>query len=470
MKAIVIGAGKTGLNAALVLLDKGYEVLVCETNPTAAKTAQEAGLEVLQFSSAEELGLEVSRQEADFVLASPGISPFSPALSPVTKVHEVISEPELAWRLQAENGGAQPWLCVTGTNGKTTTVGMTEAILRAAGKKTKAVGNNGVSLINEVAAGDYDVLVVELSSFQLHFTSSLRPLASVCLNLETDHLDWHGSEAEYRRCKARVYENTQVACIYPKSDPKVVEMVEQADVQEGARAIGVTLGHPGPSDFGLVENLLVDRAFVTNRYKQAAQIAELEDLEHISASSPSPALVMDALTAAALSRAAGVGVEAVSQGLREFIPAGHRRALVGKVADVTWIDDSKATNAHAAKASLQGIEPGRTVWIVGGFSKGQNLSALISEVASRLRGAIVIGEDRREILESFAKYAPQLPVVEVDGHEDFMMSVVHEAVALSRPGDTVLLAPACASWDQFTSYAQRGDAFCNAVERLAEQQ
>ena len=199
---------------------------------------------------------------------------------------------------------------------------------------------------------------------------------------------------------------------------------------------------------------------------QAQFLAEVDDLRVAYHDGVTDAARMDATAAAGLARAFGVPPEAVAKGLRSFTPAHHRRAVISHAADVTWIDDSKATNAHAAVASLSGITPGTAVWIAGGDTKGQEFGDLVARVAPLLRGVVVIGKDRSAIVNALRQRAPQVPFVEVDGHEDWMFSVVNEAVALSRPGDTVVLAPACASWDQFRSYAQRGDVFRDAVKRL----
>jgi len=357
---------------------------------------------------------------------------------------------------------------VTGTNGKTTTVGMLGQILRSADVKVEEVGNIGTPITRAIDS-DAEVFAVELSSFQLHTAHTVSPLASICLNVDADHLDWHGSVEAYAADKARVYENTIKACIYPASDRRVEAMVENADVVEGARAIGLTLGAPSVSQFGIVEGLLVDRAFVEDRTRQAAALAHVSDLSGAYGAHPSAAVLCDALAAAALARAYGVEAEAVEEGLRSFRPAGHRRAIIAHAADLTWVDDSKATNAHAARASLAGLPPRSAIWIVGGDAKGQDFRELITQVEPILRGVVVIGEDRSALVAALAEGAPQVPFVEVDGHEDWMFSVVNEAVALSMPGDTVVLAPACASWDQFDNYGQRGDAFADAVSRLAAQ-
>ena len=287
--------------------------------------------------------------------------------------------------------------------------------------------------------------------------------------MDSDHLDWHGSAQAYAADKARVYENTVRACVYPASDRRVEAMVENADVVEGARAIGVTLGVPSVSQLGIVEGMLVDRAFIDDRARRGLTLARVSDLGGAYGAHPSAAALLDALAAAALARAYGVEPEAIEEGLRAFRPAGHRRAILGEVADLTWVDDSKATNAHAARASLAGLPPRSAIWIVGGDAKGQDFTELIGQVEPLLRGVIVIGAERGPLIASLRAAAPAVPFVEVDGHEDWMFSVVNEAVALSRPGDTVVFAPACASWDQFDNYGQRGDAFADAVARLRAQ-
>ena len=464
MKIFAIGAGVTGQAVAEVMPGRGHDVTVFDSNPAAGAKLPE-GVAFVTHEDAAELGRMVVEGAPNLVVASPGIAPSSPLLAPALESLEVVSEPELAWRVQAEDGGTQPWLCITGTNGKTTTTQMSAAILAAAGVRAPAVGNIGNSILKAVAAGEYDALAVELSSFQLFAVDSIAPAASVCLNLDGDHLDWHGSLEAYRDAKAQVYERTRRTCVYPLDDQVVTKMVEDAEVEEGVRAIGFTLGHPGPSDIGVVEDMVVDRAFAANRHKQADFVCYVSE---IAGGGASPAIVKDALAATALTRAIGIPLEAVAKGLQDFRPAAHRREVFSDAAQVTWIDDSKATNAHAAAASLAGIKPGTAVWIVGGFAKGQNFVSLVEQVKQRLRGAIIIGEHREALKEAFAKVAPEVPTVEIDGHEDFMMSVAHEAVALSRPGDTVVLAPACASWDQFHTYAERGDAFRSAVERLPQ--
>lgn len=463
----VIGWGKSGQACARALHARSLRVCAWDQKDSAVAIE---GVELRVEPDAHALAAAVIAAAPGLIVVSPGVPQHAPMFeAAATSGVPLIGEVELAWRLQEMGPHAgRPWLCVTGTNGKTTTVGMLGSILRAGGEHALEVGNIGTPIV-EAIDSDATVFAVELSSFQLYTTQTLSPEASICLNVDADHLDWHGSALEYAAAKARVYENTQIACVYPSQDRAVERMVEQADVIEGARAIGVTLGTPSVSQVGLVEGALVDRAFVPNRQKEAAFLAELEDLIPAFGTHLTPAVVSDALAAAALARAHGVAPEAVAQGLRDFRPAGHRRALVAHVADMAWINDSKATNAHAAVASLLGVPKGTAIWIAGGDTKGQEFDDCVAAVAERLRGVVLIGEDRSFLRAALAAKAPQIPVVEVDGHEDWMFSVVNEAVALSRPGDTVVLAPAAASWDQFSSYTERGDAFVDAVMRLAEQ-
>lgn len=469
--AAVVGWGKSGQGAAGALLARDWQVRAFDARGGQSLFFDDvADVDVHAEQDPTALVSAIIEASPDLVVVSPGVPAHHPVFAACEQAGiDLWGEVELAWRLQEDGPHAgRPWLTVTGTNGKTTTVGMLGQILRSAGVKVEEVGNIGTPITRAIDS-DAEVFAVELSSFQLHTAHTVSPLASICLNVDADHLDWHGSVEAYAADKARVYENTIKACIYPASDRRVEAMVENADVVEGARAIGLTLGAPSVSQFGIVEGLLVDRAFVEDRTRQAAALAHVSDLSGAYGEHPSAAVLCDALAAAALARAYGVAAEAVEEGLRSFRPAGHRRAIIAHAADLTWVDDSKATNAHAARASLAGLPPRSAIWIVGGDAKGQDFTELITQVEPILRGVVVIGEDRSALVAALAEGAPQVPFVEVDGHEDWMFSVVNEAVALSMPGDTVVLAPACASWDQFDNYGQRGDAFADAVSRLAAQ-
>ena len=349
---------------------------------------------------------------------------------------------------------------MTGTNGKTTTVQMLEAMLRSAGLRTVAAGNVGLPLVEAVMDPDpYDVLAVELSSFQLHYASSVAAESAAVLNVAEDHLDWYPDLASYAADKGRIYQRVQRACVYNVADPVTEDLVREADVHEGARAIGFTLGTPGVGMVGVVDDVLCDRAFVEARQTSAAELCTVDDL-----ATPAPHYVANALAAAALARSHSVPTEAVREALRGFRPDGHRIAHVGTHDGVTWIDDSKATNPHAALASLQAYDP--VVWVAGGLAKGARFDDLVTRVRERLRGAVLIGRDAEVVREALSRHAPDVPVILVGAGETPVMDrVVAQAAALARPGDTVLLAPGCASMDMFTNYGERGDAFADAVRR-----
>ena len=461
----VAGLGASGISAARALAGLGASVVVVDGGDSEALREKAAALE----SSLE--GVRVRLGDGDtlpegteLVVTSPGWKPTSPLFAAAAEAGvDVVGDVEIAWRLRGWDGREPvPWLGVTGTNGKTTTTQMLASILRAAGLRTVAVGNIGTPVI-DIVLGDepYDVLAVELSSYQLHWAPSLRAHSAAVLNLAPDHLDWHGSMEAYAADKGRVYEGNRVACVYNVADKATEDLVREADVEEGCRAVGFTLGTPGPSQLGVVEGILVDRAFVENRQKNAQELAEVVDVNP-----PAPHNIANALAAAALARAFGVPPKAVRDGLRAFKPDAHRIEHVADVAGVVYVDDAKATNTHAAEASLGTYES--IVWIAGGLAKGAIFDELVAKSAKRLRGVVLIGADRGLIREALARHAPEVPVVDLDRTDTgAMLAAVREARALARAGDTVLLAPACASMDMFANYNKRGDAFAQAFRELA---
>ncbi|RFC75625.1 UDP-N-acetylmuramoyl-L-alanine--D-glutamate ligase [Streptomyces sp. AcE210] len=462
-RVTVAGLGVSGISAARALAGLGASVTVVDGGDSETHRARAA--ELAQLGVAARLGdAETLPEGTELVVTSPGWKPSSPLFAAAAEAGvDVVGDVEIAWRLRGP--GAAPWLAITGTNGKTTTTQMLASILEAAGLRTAAVGNIGTPIIDVVLEGDdaYDVFAVELSSYQLHWAPSLRAHSAAVLNLAPDHLDWHGSMEAYAADKGRIYEGNQVACVYnadATDKPSTEDLVREADVEEGCRAIGFTLGTPGPSQLGVVDGILVDRAFVDNRHKNAQELAEVADVNP-----PAPHNIANALAAAALARAFGVEPAAVRDGLRAFTPDAHRIAHVADVDAVAYVDDSKATNTHAAEASLAAYES--IVWIAGGLAKGAAFDELVTKSAKRLRGVVLFGQDRALIREALARHAPDVPVVDLDRTDTGAMSqAVQEAARLARPGDTVLMAPACASMDMFTNYNKRGDAFAEAVREL----
>jgi UDP-N-acetylmuramoylalanine--D-glutamate ligase len=463
-KVIVAGHGLTGQAVAKVLHEYAKSVITVADDEGA-----DLPMPTDNFAASELLS------GVDLVVTSPGIPPSNPLLAAALSQNiPVWSEVELAWQLRDKVGHTPAkWLAVTGTNGKTTTVGMLESIIKAAGQSVKAVGNVGPSLLEAALDPELEVLVVELSSFQLHFTTSMAAEASAILNIAPDHLDWHGGFENYAADKGKIYTGVEIAGIYNVDDPLTEKLIAEADVTEGARAVGFTLAVPQRGMVGVVDDVLVDRAFhlditTPGREKSADELATFADLRHLSSGdNPPPHIIANALAAAALARAHGVPLPAIAAGLRAFDPGAHRIAKVATIADVTYVDDSKATNAHAAAASLQSFNPGTVVWIVGGLAKGATFDELVADNAAALRAAVVIGVDQTPFIEALSKHASHIPTTRIDsGETTIMRSAVAAASAYAQSGDTVLLAPAGASQDQFRSYAHRGEAFIEAVNEL----
>jgi len=475
LRVAVLGLSVTGFSAADTLAELGATVLVV------TESASEEYARLLPVIGAElHVGplQAVPPQLADFapdvVVASPGFPPHHPVIAWTQQQGIALwGDVELAWRVRDKvlraDGTPADWVLVTGTNGKTTTTQLTASMLVAAGLRAAPCGNIGVPVLDAVRdPGGFDVLVVELSSHQLWYLGlqqegpdPVSPLASVCLNLADDHLEWHGSFEAYRDAKAHVYAHTRVACVYNKSDAATMHMVEDADVVEGARAIGFDLGVPGPSDLGVVDGILVDRAYLADRRTSARELTTLAELRERGLGAPH--IVANILAAAGLALALDIEPAAVREALRGFRLDPHRIEVVAVADGITWVDDSKATNPHAAASSLAAY-PG-AVWVVGGLLKGVDITDLVADRGAGVRAAIVIGVDREPIVTAFARHAPTVPVIEIvaGDTEDVMAQVVERAAEVARDGDVVLLAPAAASFDQFSSYADRGKRFADAV-------
>ncbi|MGV2901183.1 UDP-N-acetylmuramoyl-L-alanine--D-glutamate ligase [Microbacterium sp. AGC62] len=474
LRVAVLGLSMTGFSVADTLAELGAEVLVL------SESAEEEYARLLPvIGAALELGplAEVPAALVDFapevVIASPGFSPSHSVIRWAQASGIAIwGDVELAWRVRDKvvraDGTPADWVLITGTNGKTTTTQLTASLLVEGGLRAAPCGNIGVPVLDAVRdPAGFDVLVVELSSHQLWYLGQSRPegelfpYAAVCLNLADDHLVWHGSAQAYRDAKAVVYRNTRVACVYNKADEATRLMVEEAEVVEGARAIGFDLGIPGPSDLGIVEGLIVDRAFLDDRARSALELTTIAALDEAGLAAPH--IVQNILAASALARSLGVQPEAIHTALQNFRLDAHRIQVIARHAGVTWVDDSKATNPHAAASSLRAY-PG-AVWIVGGDLKGVDIADLVADVGATARAAVVIGVERASVVAAFRRHAPSVPVFEVDAGEtgQVMNRVVEIASGIVEGEGTVLLAPAAASFDQFSSYADRGHRFAEAV-------
>ncbi|MFJ6652684.1 UDP-N-acetylmuramoyl-L-alanine--D-glutamate ligase [Microbacterium sp. NPDC091313] len=483
LKVAVLGLSVTGFSVADTLAELGADVLVVSER---ADEQYERLLPVigvkLWTGSLTTVPAELAEFAPDVVVASPGFSPQHPLVRWTLEQQIALwGDIELAWRVRDKvtraDGSPAEWILVTGTNGKTTTTRLAATMLAAGGLRAAPVGNIGVPVLDAVRdPGGFDAFVVEISSHQLWYlglqTGSADPVsphAAVCLNLADDHLEWHGSFEAYRDAKAVVYAHTRVACVYNKADAATREMVEDAEVVEGARAVGFDLGVPGPSDLGVVDGILVDRAFLEERRTSALELSTVAELREQGLAAPH--IVANILAAAALARSLEVEPAAIRAALSTFALDPHRIQVVAVHEGVTWVDDSKATNPHAAASSLAAY-PG-AVWVVGGLLKGVDIGPLVAARGAGVRAAIVLGAEREEVVAAFARHAPAVPVFEVDAAEtgNVMARVVDLALEVVRDGDVVLLAPAAASFDQFESYADRGRRFAEAVhERIAQDQ
>ncbi|NBQ35494.1 MAG: UDP-N-acetylmuramoyl-L-alanine--D-glutamate ligase [Actinobacteria bacterium] len=366
---------------------------------------------------------------------------------------KLLSEIDFAWLVKQILAPNQQWVALTGTNGKTTTINMVESIFKAAKINGIACGNVGETVIAAVCANDpFDYLAIELSSFQLQWSDLPEYTAAAVLNIAEDHIDWHGSFEAYAQAKLKLLKQSKKT-ILNKSDPELVRRISSESI------VWFSLDTPNAGELGVVENLLIDRAFSPS-ISEAIEISELVDITPTV-----PHNILNALAASALALSIGIEYEDIKLGLKNFSPDHHRMELVASKNEINWIDDSKATNPHAATASL--LSNFKVIWIAGGLAKGASMNELVKKCAARLKAVILIGKDRELIAQAVALHAPSIEIVRVDQTSDakrLMNDVVSTAIGIAQPGDTVLLAPACASMDQFDSYVQRGQFFAQAVK------
>lgn len=444
-RILILGAGVTGNAVARSLIKRGAVVSITDENP-AAKSEHR----VIDAKS-------VVIKDFDSVVVSPGWRQAHPLIAGAMKVGlPLLNEVDLAWQIKSEIAPAQKWLALTGTNGKTTTVEMVAAMLKRGGLTAAACGNVGETVIEVVDRSDaYEVLVLELSSFQLHWSKQAQFVASAILNIADDHIDWHGSFDEYAKAKLSILDRASTGVLNADDG----EIVKRTSHWQG-RKVFYSLDTPAPGEIGVVEELLVDRAFVQDT-QEASMFAELVEVKPTI-----PHNVSNTLAAAALARAVGVSHEDIRAAIKGFRPGRHRIETIYSADSINWVDDSKATNPHAATASLLSHES--VIWIAGGLAKGAAMDELVERTAKRIKAAILIGTDRGLIEAALIKFCPDVPRLLIDGDssQELMEKAVSAAHGFAKAGDTVLLAPACASMDQFISYADRGDRFAAAVKKV----
>ena len=437
-KIAVVGAGVTGSAVLDFLVTRGINADIFDERAPGALRSVE-----LPY---------------DLAIVSPGWRADHPiVLALRSKGCELLSEIDFAWLVKEEVAPYQKWIALTGTNGKTTTIQMVQSIFDFSSKTGIACGNVGDPVISVLATGEhFDFLALELSSFQLEWSELPRYEAVALLNIAPDHIDWHGSFDAYALAKLKLLAAGKVAVINGEDTESVLRSISWP-----GEKVFYNLDTPKEGEIGLVDNLLIDRAFTKNP-NHAIEFAQLSDIHPTV-----PHNVSNAMAAAGLALAIGISHEEIRTGLQNFTLDRHRLELVLEHDGISWVNDSKATNPHAAAAAL--LAHLSSIWIAGGLAKGAEMGPLVERCALRIKAAILIGQDAPIIATALSRIAPSIPYFIMPFYgdsEELMRSVVQKAKELAIAGDTVLLAPACASMDQFTDYADRGEKFVAMVREV----
>jgi UDP-N-acetylmuramoylalanine--D-glutamate ligase len=441
-RTAIIGFGITGQAVARALADGGAPPIVFDDAGSAQARAAAAEIGVVLEPTPPTASLAARLAGCDLVVPSPGVPVSHPVYAAARAAGvPVRAEIELAAQMAARNGGPKV-IAITGTNGKTTVTTLVTAMLAASGNAVVAAGNIGMPMI-EAVASPVEIVVAEVSSFQLQFTETFRPAVSCWLNLAPDHLDWHPSLAHYRSAKARIWANQGHGdtAVVNADDPEV--SAAATEIPEGVQILRFSI--QSGAGFHSEGDRLVGPEGET-----LIPVAELpRALPHDLA---------NALAATAVARSAGATLAGCRTGLATTRPLPHRVAFVGEADGVCWYDDSKATTPASVLAAVAGFSS--VLLIAGGRNKGLDLGALAATVPP-VRAVIAIGEAAAEVEAAFAGLVP----VE---SADSMRAAVQAATRLTRPGDTVLLSPGCASFDWYTSYAARGEDFATIVTQHLE--
>ena len=432
---LVVGLGKTGLSIARYLERNDADAIFFDSRDEPPGLAE---LEALFPDADVRLGGDVLPRGVTRVIASPGVADSHPLMKKALKKKiEIVSDIELFAR-----EASQPFVAVTGSNGKSTVTTLLYHMCRAAGKSVQAGGNLGEPALDLLGEDAPDLFVLELSSFQLQRTQHLPADVAVLLNVSPDHLDWHASEEEYREAKYRVFDQAEAAVVN-RSDDTAAQRAERC-----GRVVTFGRDAPDADQFGLRED-------EGEKYLACgdALLLSVRDLALYGIHNQ-----LNALAALAAGSLLGLDRAQMLQVLVEFPGLPHRMQFVARISAVDYINDSKATNVAAAVASINSVE-GMLVLIAGGDGKGGDFSELAEAVEGKLRGVVLIGKDAEKIAHALDTVMPV-------HFAESMESAVHLAAGCAESDDTVLLAPACASLDQYDNYMARGDAFVAAVEGL----
>ncbi|MGO9873019.1 MAG: UDP-N-acetylmuramoyl-L-alanine--D-glutamate ligase [Acidimicrobiia bacterium] len=441
MRVVVIGLAATGMAVTRVLRAEGWDVTILEDVPNGSSAyagraieAHDLGAQILETPSVESIRIAVA--SADLVVPSPLVPFAHPAL-------DAARDSGIPIRSEIDLAGARahaPIVAISGTNGKTTVTTLAAAMLNESGRRAVAAGNVGRPLI-DAAGDDVDVLVAEVSSFQLACSETFHPHVAVVLAITPDHLDWHGSYERYVSDKARIsaHQTADDLLVFDADDADASMIAHTTD----ARAVGFSRN-----------------ADAIGRAREVdGQLLTADDTVMASVAGMRRALVHDrtnALAAGVAALAVGATPAGIRSALASYATLPHRVALVGEANGVRWYDDSKATNPDATLRALESFDS--VVLLAGGRNKGLDLGVL-ARAATRVRGVVAFGEASTDIVAAFGESSTVVAVAS-------MHDAVRAAAQLARAGDAVLLSPACASFDAYANYAERGDDFAAEVRGL----
>ncbi|MEJ2141738.1 MAG: UDP-N-acetylmuramoyl-L-alanine--D-glutamate ligase [Gammaproteobacteria bacterium] len=440
-RVLIVGLGKTGLSCARFLNKRGIEVAVTDSrdNPPGLEKLKQELPDIAVFVGA--FSQEVF-ERADVLIVSPGVS--------VNELHiqaaeargaEVIGDVELFARI-----AEAPVLAITGSNGKSTVTTLLGEMVRVSGLNVAVGGNLGTPVLDLLEQPVPDFYVLELSSFQLETTSSLNAMVSTLLNISEDHMDRYNSLEEYIRAKTRIFSGNGTV-VLNKDDVQVIKLKES--LTKSHKIIEFTLEEPVVNEFGICNKDNQRWLCIANKNLLPVNKLKIKGMHNLA----------NALAALALGQAAGLPMDTMLQALQAFPGLPHRTQWVANIEGVDWFNDSKATNVGAAQAAINGVEARQLILIAGGQGKGQDFSPLKETVQEKVSTVILLGEDSR-LLKDMLDGSAEIFIVNT------MNEAVNKAASIAQQGDAVLLSPACASFDMFSGYEERGNVFIKAVKEV----
>ena len=451
-RVAILGAGESGVGAAILAKKLGLEVFLSEYGNIAPSCKATLKSHNIEF---EEGGHTESRiLEYDVVVKSPGIADEVAIVQAALKSNiPVISEVEFAFRYMERESKV---VAITGTNGKTTTTLLIHHLLQSAGYNAALGGNVGVSLAGLVAEGGYDYYVVEVSSFQLDGVVNFKPDVAILLNITPDHLDrYHYHFEEYAASKFKIVQNmTEDNCfVYCADSEPILEQLSQHPILAEQMTVSTNAGNSWHAH--------LENKYLVFNYKYNGKTRS-----HRIPTSEVPLIgkhnMINSMSAMLTAFWLGVGINDVLAGLRTFTNASHRLEFCGEVEGIRFINDSKATNVDSVYYALEGVDQ-KIVWIAGGIDKGNNYSAIMGLVKEKVKALVCLGRNNEPLRDVFDEVLES--IVEVQSADE----AVKCAFSMAESGDVVLLSPACASFDLFKNYEDRGEQFKAAVKKMSEQ-